>query len=129
MKSREVHSLGIFLLIIFAAAILLDGKYSPSSSELVTIHVDGIADEAIADKVREVTRMIEGVQTVFIDEKSNLCTFRYDSGKIDLEGVEKQMAGFGIKFTPVESVKILEPDSQKDRKKLISITINNASNQ
>jgi len=129
MKSREVHSLGVFLLIIFAVAILLDGKYSPLSSELVTIHVDGIADEAIADKVREVTRMIEGVQTVFIDEKSNLCTFRYDSGKIDLEGVEKQMAGFGIKFTPVESVKILEPDSQKDRKKLISITINNASNQ
>lgn len=108
---------------------MLDGKYSPSSSELVTIHIDGIADEAIANKVREVTRMIEGVQTVFIDEKSNLCTFRYDSGKIDLEGVEKQMAGLGIKFIPVESVKILEPDFQKDRKKMISIKINNASDQ
>ncbi len=129
MKNRGVSVVGLILLFIFAAAILVDGKYSPETSKLVTIHIDGVDDQTIANKVVEMVRMIEGVQTVFLDEKSNLCTFRYDSGKINLKTVERQLAGLGIKFIPVESVKILEPETKKDRQKFLSVKINSASEQ
>jgi hypothetical protein len=38
----------------------------------VTIHIDGIDNNVVASKVEDMVRMIEGVQTVFIDEKSNI---------------------------------------------------------
>jgi len=94
---------------------------------MITLQIDGIDNKVIAEKVSDMVRMIEGVQTVFIDQKSNLCTFRYDSGKTNLQVVESQLAGLGVTFNPIESVKILE--SQENRKKLLSITINPASNQ
>lgn len=112
-------------MILFAAAILVNGKYSPNTSEMITLQIDGIDDKVIAEKVTEIVRMIEGIQTVLIDEKSNLCTFRYDSGKINLQIVESQLAGLGVTFNPIESVKILEP--LENRKKLFSIKINPAS--
>jgi len=129
VKNRKISVFGFAFLFVFAAAILLDGKYSPASSELVTIHIDGIDDNVIASKVEAMVRTIEGVQTVFIDEKSNICTVRYDSGKIDLKVVESQLAGLGIKFVPIESLKIFNSTIRKDRKKLFSIKINPASNQ
>ena len=129
MKNRRISVFGFAFLFVFAAAILLDGKYSPVSSKLVTIHIDGIDNNVVASKVEDMVRMIEGVQTVFIDEKSHICTVRYDSGKIDLKVVESQLAGFGIKFVPIESLKILDSNVRKDYKKLLSIKINSASNQ
>ena len=94
---------------------------------MITLQIDGIEDRIIAEKVTEMIRMIEGIQTVCIDGKSNLCIFRYDTGKINLQVVESRLAGLGVKFYPVESVKLLEP--QKNRKKLLSIKINPASKQ
>ena len=129
MKNRRISVFGFAFLFVFAAAILLDGKYSPKSSELVTIHIDGIDNNVITDKVEETVRMIEGVQTVFFDEKSHICTVRYDSEKIDLKVVESQLAGLGIKFVPIESLKILNSNVWKNRNKFLSITINSASNQ
>ncbi len=129
MKNRRISVFGFAFLFVFAAAILLDGKYSPKSSELVTIHIDGIDNNVIAGKVEEIVRMVEGVQTVFFDEKSHICTVRYDSEKIDLKVVESQLAGLGIKFVPIESLKILNSNVWKDRNKFLSITINSASNQ
>ncbi|MBU0711537.1 hypothetical protein KJ762_05475 [bacterium] len=128
MRTNQNNGISIFgpiLLILFAAAILVNGKYSPNTSEMITLQIDGIDDKVIAEKVTEIVRMIEGIQTVLIDEKSNLCTFRYDSGKINLQIVESQLAGLGVTFNPIESVKILEP--LENRKKLFSIKINPAS--
>lgn len=112
---------------MFAMAILVNGKYTPNTSEMITLQIDGVDDKVIAEKVSEMVRMIEGIQTVFIDEKSSLCTFRYDSGKTNLQVVESQLAGLGVTFNPIEPVKILEP--HENRKKLLSIKINPASNQ
>jgi len=128
LRTNQNNGISIFgpiLLILFAAAILVNGKYSPNTSEMITLQIDGIDDKVIAEKVTEIVRMIEGIQTVLIDEKSNLCTFRYDSGKINLQIVESQLAGLGVTFNPIESVKILEP--LENRKKLFSIKINPAS--
>ncbi|MBU4446169.1 hypothetical protein KJ656_14005 [bacterium] len=129
MKNRRISVFGFAFLFVFATAILLDGKYSPVSSKLVTIHIDGIDNNVVASKVEEMVRTIEGVQTVFIDEKSQICMVRYDSGKIDLKVIESQLTGLGIKFVPIESLKILDSNVRKDRKKLLSIKINSASNQ
>ena len=128
LRTNQNNGISIFgpiLLILFATAILVNGKYSPNTSEMITLQIDGIDDKVIAEKVTEIVRMIEGIQTVLIDEKSNLCTFRYDSGKINLQIVESQLAGLGVTFNPIESVKILEP--LENRKKLFSIKINPAS--
>lgn len=125
-QNQSINIFGLLLLVLFAAAIIVDGKYNPNTSEMITIQIDGIENRGIAEKVTEMVRMIEGIQTVFIDEKSSLCTFRYDSGKINLKSVESQLAGLGVKFKPVESVKILESGGNK---KLLSIKINPASNQ
>ncbi|MCG2716157.1 MAG: hypothetical protein L6422_07715 [Candidatus Marinimicrobia bacterium] len=129
MKNRRISVFGFAFLFVFATAILLDGKYSPVSSKSVTIHIDGIDNNVVASKVEEMVRTIEGVQTVFIDEKSQICMVRYDSGKIDLKVIESQLTGLGIKFVPIESLKILDSNVRKDRKKLLSIKINSASNQ
>jgi len=126
-QNKGVSIFGPILFFLFAAAILVNGKYTPNSSEMITLQIDGIDDKVIAKKVTEIVRMIEGIQTVFIDEKLNLCTFRYDSGKTNLHAVESQLAGLGVTFNPIESVKILEP--QENRKKLFSIKINPASDQ
>jgi len=126
-QNNGISIFGPILLLLFAAAILVNGKYTPNTSEMITLQIDGIDNKVIAEKVSDMVRMIEGVQTVFIDQKSNLCTFRYDSGKTNLQVVESQLAGLGVTFNPIESVKILE--SQENRKKLLSITINPASNQ
>jgi len=117
---------GIILLAVFAVAIFVDGQYSANTSEMVTVRIDGIDSEGLSQKIIELIRKIEGVQTVLFDEKSALCTFRYDSGKTDLKTVESQLAGLGIKFCPLESVNILEiPESGK---KFFSIKIESASN-
>ncbi|MDO9548929.1 MAG: hypothetical protein Q7J65_08220, partial [Candidatus Marinimicrobia bacterium] len=126
-QNKSINIFGLILLILFAAAILVNGKYSPNTSEMITLQIDGIDNKVIAQKVTEMVRMIEGIQTVFIDERSNLCTFRYDTGKINLQVVESQLAGLGVTFNPIESVKILEP--LENRKKLLSIKINPASKQ
>ncbi|RKY61712.1 MAG: hypothetical protein DRP96_02365 [Candidatus Neomarinimicrobiota bacterium] len=125
-QNQNISIFGPLLLVFFAAAILVDGKYNPNTSEMITIQIDGIEDRVIAEKVTEMVRMIEGIQTVFIDEKSSLCTFRYDTGKINLKSVESQLAGLGVKFNPIESVKILESGGKKN---LLSISINPASQQ
>ena len=129
MKNRRISVFGFVFLFVFAAAILLDGKYSPISSKLVTIHIDGIDNNVVTSKVEDLVRTIEGVQTVFVDKKSHKCTVRYDSGNIDLKVVESQLAGLGIKFIPIESLKILDSNVRKDRQKFLYITINSASDQ
>lgn len=126
-RNKGASLLGLMLLILFAAAILLDGKYMPNTSELVTIQIDGIENRVIADQVKKMVKMIEGVQTIFIDEKTSLCTFRYDSGKVDLSTLESQLNNLGIKFRPLKSVRIL--DVNKHESKLFSIKITPASEQ
>ncbi|MCD6206067.1 MAG: hypothetical protein J7L22_10445 [Candidatus Marinimicrobia bacterium] len=126
-RNKGASLLGLMLLILFAAAILLDGKYMPNTSELVTIQIDGIENRVIADQVKKMVKMIEGVQTIFIDEKTSLCTFRYDSGKVNLSTLESQLNNLGIKFRPLKSVRIL--DVNKQESKLFSIKITPASEQ
>ena len=127
-RNGNTSILGLVLLVVFAAAILVNGKYSPgTSTELITIQIDGIEDEVIAGKVNEMVQMIEGLQTIFIDEKTNLCTFRFDTGKTNLQFVESQLAGLGVKINPVKPVKIT--DAQDIRSKLLSIKIKPASDQ
>ncbi len=120
-NNPKANIIGVILLVILAVAILIDGKYNPATSEMITIQIDGINNEDIAQKVTELVRKIEGVQSVFVDEKSALCTFRYDSGKIDLKTVENQLASMGIQFRPLEPVRIL--DIPEKHKKLLSIEI------
>ena len=126
-RNKGASLLGLMLLMLFAAAILLDGKYMPNTSELVTIQIDGIENRVIADQVKKMVKMIEGVQTIFIDEKTSLCTFRYDSGKVNLSTLESQLNNLGIKFRPLKSVRIL--DVNKQESKLFSIKITPASEQ
>lgn len=124
-NNPKTNIIGVILLVILAVAILVDGKYDPATSEMITFQIDGINNEDIAQKVAELVRKIEGVQAVFVDEKSALCTFRYDSGKIDLKTVENQLASLGIQFIPLESVRILEiPEKHK---KFLSIEIETVS--
>lgn len=124
MRTAGLKILGLLFLIIFSLGILIEGKYSPASTKMVTIHIDGIKDETVAERVQEVVCMIEGIQTVFVDVNSSLCTFRYDSGKTNLDQVRSQLAGLGLRMMPVKSVRILDSIKESSRQKLISIQVN-----
>ncbi len=127
MKVQILYSFSLLLIAGFVAAIIFAGKYSPAIPELVTIHIDGIENQTITDKIEEIFQMIDGVQTVIVDDKTNLCTVRYDSGKINLQVLESKLANMGIKFLPLEQVSILEPNLPKEGKKFFSVKINPAS--
>lgn len=127
MKVKVVSVFSLLLIAGFVAAILFAGKYSPTTPELITIHIDGIEDQTIAAKIEEIFQMLDGIQTVIVDDKTNLCTVRYDSGKINLQVLESQLANMGIKFLPLKKVNILEPNLPKESKKFISVKINSAS--
>jgi len=127
MKVKILYAFSLLLIAGFVAAILVAGKYSPTTPELITIHIDGIENHTIADKIEEIFQMLDGVQTVIVDDKANLCTVRYDSGKINLQVLESKLANMGIKFMPLEQVNILEPNIQREGKKFISVKINSAA--
>ncbi len=127
MKVKILYAFSLLLIAGFVAAILVAGKYSPTTPELITIHIDGIENHTIADKIEEIFQMLDGVQTVIVDDKANLFTVRYDSGKINLQVLESKLANMGIKFMPLEQVNILEPNIQREGKKFISVKINSAA--
>ena len=127
MRVKILSAFSLLLIAGFVAAILFAGKYSPTTLELITIHIDGIENQTIADKIEEIFQMVDGVQTVIIDDKTNLCTVRYDSGKISLQVLESKLANLGIKFMPLEQVNILEPNLLIEGKKFFSVKINSAS--
>jgi hypothetical protein len=127
MKVKILYSFSLLLVAGFVAAILFAGKYSPTSPELITIHIDGVENHAIADKIEDIFQMLDGVQAVIVDDRTNLCTVRYDSGKISLQALESKLANMGIKFLPLEEVNILEPNLPKEGKKLFSVKINSAA--
>jgi len=127
MKVKILYAFSLLLIAGFVAAILFAGKYSPTTPELITIHIDGIENHTIADKIEEIFQMLDGVQTVIVDDKANLFTVRYDSGKINLQVLESKLANMGIKFMPLEQVNILEPNIQREGKKFISVKINSAA--
>jgi len=127
MKVKILYAFSLLLIIGFVTAIIFAGKYSPTTPELITIHIDGIENQTIADKIEEIFQMVDGVQTVIVDDRTNLCTVRYDSGKINLQVLESKLANMGIKFLPLEEVNILESNLPKEGKKFFSVKINSAS--
>jgi len=113
----------VICLAVFTIGILLFGKYSPANSKLVTICINGSDNQ----EVEEMIKTIKGIQTVFIDEKLNLYTFRYDSDKMDTNKVKSQLAALGLKIVPLKSIKLLDNNSKKENSKLFSVRISSAS--
>ncbi|MCK4296144.1 MAG: hypothetical protein KAX28_05750 [Candidatus Marinimicrobia bacterium] len=123
MDKKNISQLVVVCLAIFTIGILLFGKYSPTNSKLVTICITGSDNQ----EIEEMLKTIKGIQTVFIDEKLNLYTFRYDSGKMDTNKVKSQLAGLGLKIVPLKSIKLLDNNSKKGNSKLFSVRISSAS--
>ncbi len=117
----------VFFLILFLIVSIFIGHNSSANTKLVTIHIEGMEDSEISKKIESFIETIEGIQTVFIDEKASLCTFRYDSGKIDFSSVENQFAGLGIEIKPVESINLFDDSKKKDKSSLFTIKIEPAS--
>lgn len=123
MDKKDIGHLAVICLAVFTIGILLFGKYSSTSSKLVTICITGSDNQ----EIEEMLKTIKGIQTVFIDEKLNLYTFRYDSGKMDTNKVKSQLAGLGLKIVPLKSIKLLDNNSEKGNSKLFSVRISSAS--
>ena len=123
MNKKDVSYFAVVCIAVFTIGVLLVGKYSPDSSKLVTICINGSNNQ----EIEEMIKTIEGIQTVLIDEKLNLYTFRYDSGKMDANKVKSQLAGLGLKIVPLKSIKLLNNNSKKENSKLFSIGISSSS--
>ena len=123
---RVRHLLGVCLA-VFAIGVLLVGSYSPSSSKLATIYVQGTEKQEVANQIRGLVKMLDGVQSVFVNEKTNLITFRYDSGVIDIPEIENRLAGLGLQTSQIKCIKLLNGDSQKNKNNLSSTRTNPAS--
>jgi len=102
----------IAILVLFCIGILFVGQEYSSSSKLVSVRIGGAIDEHSEKHVRELMKMVTGIETIFFDQNAHLCTFRYDSSKTNFQTIEAQFMRLGITIAPVTPV-----DIQKTRKK------------
>ncbi len=124
MRQRNVNILLIALFCLFVIGILLGSRYHPQATKLMTIHIDELEKDQAAEQIENIVELMEGVQTIFIDEKSKLFTFRYDSGKISYSTVASKLSGFGLTVAPVKSVRLLDQKySPEPENKLFKIEI------
>jgi len=124
MRQRNMNILLISLFCLFVIGILLGSRYHPQGTKLMTIHIEGLEEDQAAEQIESIVELLEGVQTIFVDEKSKLFTFRYDSGKISYRTVESKLSGFGLTVTPVKSVRLLDQKySPQPKDKLFKIEI------
>jgi len=126
MGAKHFKTFLVFVLGAFSLGVLLIGQYSPSSSRIITIHIDGIQNNEMSSKVESLLRLFDGIETIILDEKTSLCTFRYDSGKTNIGKIESYLANMGIRITPLEVVKLVGSDqdkSEKKDKKLFSVKV------
>jgi len=128
MDKKSISYFAAFCLAIFTIGILLVGNNSPSRSKLITVCISGVDNQEVAKKVEKLVKTIKGIQTVFIDKKFNLFTFRYDSNKVDPNKFKSQMASLGLKISPVKSIKFFNINYKTKNSKLFSIRIDSASN-
>ena len=127
MVRKEVSRYLVFIFAVIALAILLIGKYTPSTTMSLTCRVSSTDNDNLGVRVEELLKHVDGIQPVCLDEKANLFTFRYDSGKTDIETVKSHMAGIGLKFDLIAPLNLVGTNSSKKRTKLISVQISSPS--
>ena len=68
-------------------------------------------------KLTRVLSDIQGIKTVFVDPKSELLTFRYDSSRLTLDNIKKHLSNQGIKTQSLKSVKLIKSRDEIPEKK------------
>ncbi len=127
MDKKSVSYFAVICLAIFTIGILLVGKNSPSELKSITVCITGVENQELAKEVEKLIKTIKGIQTVFIDKKFNLYTFRYDSNKIDPSKFKSQMASLGLKISPVKSIKFFNTNYKSKNSNLFYVGISSSS--
>jgi len=115
MKQRNINYMVILLFGIFVLGILFASKYTPGKNKLATICVSKKTKDT-----QEMTKLLagfQGIKTVFVDPKSELITFRYDSSKLTLESIKEKLNEHGLETLDLKSVKIIKSEKNLSDKK------------
>lgn len=128
MKNRKINLTGLILIILFVLGMLFASNYSSGKSKLATLCFSG--GEKNTGELTKVLSEIEGVRTVFLDPKSELLTFRYDSSRLTLERIKDQLSEYGLNAQNLKSVKILKAQKkqQQEPTPLFKLDISPSSN-
>jgi len=127
MDKKSISYIAVICLAIFTIGILLVGENLPTESKLITVCISGVDNQEVAKEVEKLVKPIKGIQTIFIDKKLNLYTFRYDSNKVDPSKVKSQMASLGLKISPVKSIKFFNVNYKSKKSKLFYVGISSSS--
>jgi len=78
-----------------------------------------------SDKVTQALADVTGIRTVFLDPKSELLTFRYNSSDLTLQKIKDQLRKMGIEAQSLQSVRLIKSSDQKEqsRQKLFTLDI------
>jgi hypothetical protein len=126
MGTKRVSYFFILFLIVFTVGILLVGKDVPIHTKMVTLWINADDDQNLEQRVSGIVDQLEGVETIFVDEKSNIFTFRYDSGKIDVSKMQIFLAENGLNVDTLRPVILLTAESSRPKKKLFQIKIHSS---
>jgi len=112
MERRTLGVLTVAVLILFCIGVLFVGQEYSSNSKLVSVRIGGVIDEQSDKHVQELMKMVNGIETIILDQNARLCTFRYDSSITNYQTIEAQFMALGLTITPITPV-----DTQTTRKK------------
>lgn len=93
---------------VLAATLGCRGGARPDdSSPVATIqpaavagyHVEGVACESCAKRIREGLMKIDGIKSVSVDVPSKRVSVEYDAAKLDAEQIRASIEGLGFKAT------------------------------
>ena len=123
MQQRKINLTGLILILLFVLGILFASKYSPGKNKLATICLSG--EKYNSQELTRVLSDIKGIKTVFLDPKSELLTFRYDSSRLKLKNIKKHLNTQGIEAQTLKSVKLLKSKNEisTDKTKLFKLDI------
>ncbi|HMA62335.1 MAG TPA: hypothetical protein VKP78_06755 [bacterium] len=123
MRQRKISFTAVVFFILFVLGILFASKYSPGKSKLATICFS--ENNVDSDKVTQALADVTGIRTVFLDPKSELLTFRYNSSDLTLQKIKDQLRKMGIEAQSLQSVRLIKSSDQKEqsRQKLFTLDI------
>ncbi len=126
MSSRTTSLLTGAVLLFFVFGVLFLGQNPNSETKLITVKVEGLSDQVVAEQVSELMQKMEGIQKVLFDSGTHLCTFRYDMQKNNLQKISARLKAYGFQITPLESADMQDNGDSRSRA-LVQIKITPAS--
>lgn len=107
LEPRKINLTGGLLIVLFVIGILFASKYSPGKNKLATICLTG---EKTNSNITQALAGMQGIKTVFLDPKSEILTFRYDSSQLTLNNIKEQLKSYGLKAQSLQSLKFVKKD-------------------